>query len=215
MIKNKFSLYDAYSYGFKVGLNNIGFFFAVILLSIFASIIMLLLLGVANYPALKTIAVMSVSGKISMGCFDCLLGVVFLTVLSVGWIKIALDLLENKHVDYGYLFKFYYFGPRVIAVAVLRFFATMIGFCLLVIPAIIIFQRLRFAKYFVIDKNESVMQALKSSWKMTKGSVIHLVGYSILATCFNALLPIIPLNSQVEAYVYREMNKKDEDMSLV
>lgn len=210
MFKNKFSLYEAYSYGFRVIFNNIGFFFLMMLLGTFASIVMLLLLGVVNYPALKTIAIMSVSGKISMGCFDCLLGGLFLAVLSVGWIKIGLDLLDDKHVDYAYLFKFYYFVPRVLGVTFLRIFVATIGLFLLVIPGIIVFQRLRFAKYFVVDKNQPIIQALKSSWRLTNGSVVNLVGYSVLNGCFNGLMPIIPLNSQVEAYIYRQMVKEDQ-----
>jgi len=209
MLKNKFSLYDAYSYGFKVLLNNIGFFFLATLLGTLALVVMLLVLGVVNYPALQAIAIMSVSGKISIGCFDCILGGLFLTVLSVGWIKIALDLLDDKHVDYNYLFKFYYFVPRVLGVTLLRFVATILGVFLFIVPGIVIFQRLRFAKYFVVDKQESIMQALKSSWNLTDGSVINLVGFSVLNSCFSALIPIVPLCSQVEAHIYRQMLEKD------
>lgn len=139
----------------------------------------------------------------------------FLEIITIGWTKIALDLQANKHVDYDYLYKFYALLPRVIAVELIKGLAVLVGLALFVVPGIFIFQRLRFAKYFVIDKDQSIMEAIHSSWSLTEGSVIHLVGYSIFAAFlmslgrifFPAMFFLLPLGYQAEANVYRQMVK--------
>lgn len=139
----------------------------------------------------------------------------FLEVIAIGWTKIALDLQANKQVEYNYLYKFYALAPRVVVVELIKGVAMLVGLLLFVVPGIFIFQRLRFAKYFVIDKNQSIMDALKSSWNLTEGSVIHLVGYSIFAFClmalgrlfFPAMFFLMPLAYQADANVYRQMVK--------
>lgn len=218
MLNKRFSLYDAYSYGFKIIFNNIPFFFTAMLLNALVLIFMLILLAGINYLYFKMIVVddlFLLRNVILLSIFNSLSVVVFFNFLSVGWTKISLDLLDDKPVKYGYLFKYYYFIPRLLGVVVLAGFAILIGLCLLIIPGVIIYQRLRFAKYFVIDKNESVMQSLKSSWIMTKGSVGNLVGYTVLSIVFEALIPVLPLNSQTEVHLYRQINKKNNDLSLV
>ena len=163
---------------------------------------------------------LDISRQDLMEAFKMLLPVVilfklFLEVISIGWTKIALDLQVNKTVEYSYLYKFYAFAPRVIVVELISGVVMLVGLALFVFPGIFIFQRLRFAKYFVIDKDQSVMQALESSWRLTEGSVVHLVGYSMFAMLlmalsrlfFPAMFFLVPLSFQVDANVYRQMVK--------
>lgn len=139
----------------------------------------------------------------------------FLEMISVGWTKMALDLQANKNVDAEYIYKFYYYVPAVFIVELLVFGVTLLGTVLLVLPGVYIFQRLRFARYFIIDKNQSIIKALESSWSLTDGSVIHLVGYTMLAGLLGCLSSIffigtfflVPLSYQVDASVYRQMTK--------
>lgn len=139
----------------------------------------------------------------------------FLETIAVGWTKIALDVQANKKVDYDYLYKFYYFVPRVLFVNIVVSILTVVGLIFFIIPGLFVFQRLRFARYFIIDKDQSFMKALESSWAMTDGSVIHLTGYSIFSALLSGLGNIIffarffllPLSYQAEASVYRQMVK--------
>lgn len=139
----------------------------------------------------------------------------FLEVISIGWTKIALDLQANKTVEYDYLYKFFYLVPRVLIVEIMVGVITMIGFLLFIFPGVFVYQRLRFARYYIIDKNQSMMQALESSWKTTEGSVIHLCGYSVFhhflmaigRLFFPAMFFLEPLRFQVDANVYRQINK--------
>lgn len=175
---------------------------------------------VSKHLATQTVLAIDLSKEDIMAAAKMLLPVVvlfklFLEVIAIGWTKIALDLQANKHVEYDYLYKFYALAPRVIVVELIKGVAMLVGLLLFVVPGIFIFQRLRFAKYFVIDKDQSIVEALKSSWNLTEGSVIHLVGYSIFAFLlmalrrlfFPAVFFLLPLAYQADANVYRQMAK--------
>jgi len=115
----------------------------------------------------------------------------------------------KQTVGYAYLYKFYYLMPRVFFVDLIRFFFTSIGLILFIVPGIYVYQRLRFAKIFVIDKNLSIRQACALSWNLTKGSVLHLTGYSIVSSFIDNLVPILPLTTQVEVAIYLTMIQED------
>lgn len=95
--------------------------------------------------------------------------------------------------------------------------------CLLVLFMLIfIYQRLRFATYFIIDKNLSVRNAFKSSWKLTAGSVLHLFCFSVVSMMLSILDVLIPIQlikhffsflyfmflEQANVSVFRQMLKK-------
>lgn len=160
-------------------------------------------------------------------------------MLAVGWIKMALGLQDNnKDVSERYLVKFYADVPRYFAVNLLAGFAVVVVLTVIggiayglvheghrsialvvglaaMLPGIYVHQRLRFAKYFVLDKNMGMIDALRASWNMTCGSVLHLVAYSAFAlfvgglgsAVFLALFFVVPLSYQVDAHVYRQMVK--------
>ncbi|MBM17726.1 MAG: hypothetical protein CL947_01500 [Epsilonproteobacteria bacterium] len=140
---------------------------------------------------------------------------VVLQAIAIGWTKLALDLEAKKKVDYDYLYKFYYLVPRVLIVDIIVGTLTVMGLFFFIIPGVIVYQRLRFARYFIIDKNQSCLQSLESSWALTDGSVLHLTGYTLFAAMLKALGNVIfllhffllPLSYQAEASVYRQMIK--------
>ncbi len=135
-------------------------------------------------------------------------------MIAIGWTKIALELNLNKPVTLRYLFDYYYLVPRVFVVSLIVGVATLVGFMLFVIPGVYVYQRLRFAKYFVIDKNLGIVKALQASWALTQGSVLQLCGFSLVAIIISSLgnlliltmLFLTPLHNQVEANVYRQMS---------
>jgi len=137
----------------------------------------------------------------------------FLDMISVGWTKIALDLNAGKKVSARYLYQFYYLVPRVFLVNLIVGLATIVGFLLFLVPGIFIYQRFRFAKYFIIDKNLSMVKALQSSWALTDGAVLQLFGFSVLSLMLDSLGNLIvvvglfmtPLQNQVEANVYSQL----------
>ena len=175
-------------------------------------------LVVAKYIAPQEVLSVSITREDIMAALKMFIPVALLfklvlEIIAIGWTKIALDLQANKPVEYNYLYRFYYLAPRVIVVEFITGIAMLMGLLLFVIPGIFVFQRLRFARYFVIDKDQSIMQAIESSWHLTEGSVIHLVGYSIFASFlmalgrlfFPAVFFLLPLSFQADANIYRQM----------
>lgn len=137
----------------------------------------------------------------------------FVDTISIGWTKIALDLNVNKPVSLRYLFSFYYLTPRVFVVNLIVGIATIIGTALFVIPGIFVYQRLRFSKYFIIDKNLSIIKALQASWALTEQATLQLFGFTVISIVLETIghilvltyLFLIPLQNQVEANVYQQM----------
>ncbi|MBI2353290.1 hypothetical protein HYV11_03565 [Candidatus Dependentiae bacterium] len=267
MTNKKFSLYDAYNFGFKTVINHFGFFFFSIMLISIAGVIVLSILGFTDYLAFredfemvfktvinamksatgiahvaqhnfssyihsylpstfseafspKEIISLDLSKDEIIALFKILLPIIigfklFLDVVSIGWTKIALDLQANKSVEYDYIYKFFYLVPRVFLVNLFVLVITLLGLLLFIFPGIYVYQRLRFSKYFIIDKNLSIAQSLENSWKTTEGSVLHLCAYSVFAAFikgmgsifFPSLFFFVPLEFQVDANIYRQIIK--------
>lgn len=90
------------------------------------------------------------------------------------------------------------------------------GLILLIIPGIIFAYRLSFTQYFVLDKNLGAIDAVKESWKVTKGSVLNLIALSLLSLLILiagvlalvvGLLWAFPTVMVAQAYVYRKLSK--------
>jgi len=76
-----------------------------------------------------------------------------------------------------------------------------------------VYQRLRFTKYFIIDKEVNAFQACKLSWNLTQGSVISLFLFSLVTVLVGIVHPMSGLfimlagwlNQQAEVSVYKQM----------
>jgi len=140
----------------------------------------------------------------------------FIDMMTIGWVKIALDLNANKKVTFKYLFDYYYLVPRVFLVNLVVGLATIAGLTLFVIPGIFVYQRLRFAKFFIIDKNLSIVKALQSSWSFTQGSVLELTGFSLISLMLNNIanfvfifkIFVLPVQNQTETNIYQQLLNK-------
>lgn len=136
--------------------------------------------------------------------------------MTIGWIKIALDLNQNKKVSFKYLFEYYYLVLRVFTVNLAVNIVTILGLMLFVIPGVFVYQRLRFAKFFVIDKNLTIVNALQSSWALTQASVLDLTGFSLISTMLSNIANfvlilrvfILPLQIQTETNIYQQLLNK-------
>lgn len=134
-------------------------------------------------------------------------------VLSMGWYKLWLNTLDKKHSSWELLYNQYYHLPYYVAVNLVVLVATLVGCVLFVIPGVYVYQRLRFAKLFVIDKHEGVLQALQASWKATEGQVLELLAFSLIAAIVRSLTSVVfvlafivnPLHHEAEVAVYRQL----------
>ncbi len=66
------------------------------------------------------------------------------------------------------------------------------GFVMLIVPGIIFAVRLAFVSYLVIDRKMEAIEALKTSWEMTRGHGWHILWMALLAIPI-ALLGLIML----------------------
>lgn len=92
-----------------------------------------------------------------------------------------------------------------------------IGIAFIVMFAFVfyLYQRLRFIKYFIIDKEISAFKATKLSWDVTRGNVISLSLFSLVAVLVGAVHPMsglfimvsLWLNQQAEVSLYHQMTQ--------
>lgn len=95
----------------------------------------------------------------------------------------------------------------VYAVIVVLIVALILALCTFV------YQRLRFTKYFIIDKEVNAFQACRLSWNLTQGSVISLLLFSLATVLVGIAHPMSGLfimlagwlNQQAEVSVYKQM----------
>ncbi len=162
--------------------------------------------------------------------------VYFSMTVSIGFIKTALSLQGHKVVSFLNMIQYCYMVPSYCLVKMIVGFSCGLPIALLVVlcgyvdgvirygaigfvvaMVIFLYQRLRFAKYFVVDENMDCVQACLSSWKLTRGSVIHLFIFSIVAVVIischlSGLLMylFLILDKQAEVSVYRQLTGQQQ-----
>ncbi len=93
--------------------------------------------------------------------------------------------------------------PYLGRMILLQILATVIvvgSLLLLIVPFFFVFPRLVLADYFLIDKNQGVIESLKSSWAATKGHVGKVYGI-IGAAILMALLMITIIGIPIAIYL--------------
>lgn len=200
LIKPHFSKKEAISYGFKLAKENLFFF-------IILFVIIILITAVMSGLRITTLHTPLVSFAL------WLLQTIIDLVIGIGLIQITLKFIDNKEPEYRDLF---YYQPIVnyFLVTLLTGLIVLGGFILLIIPGIFFAFRLKFAVYLVIDKNLGPVEAIKKSWKITKGNVWNLFFFGILLGLINilgficlivGLFITIPLSMLATTFVYRTL----------
>jgi uncharacterized membrane protein len=93
--------------------------------------------------------------------------------------------------------------------------AVMVGLIFLIIPGLYIAFRLQFFNLVLLEQDEpNFSEALKSSWEMTRGYVIDLLGIAIISAfivmagilaLFVGIFIAIPVVSLMGVLVYRKL----------
>jgi len=125
-------------------------------------------------------------------------------VVSAAIIRGALDVAEGKQFDLGSAFSNLPYG-NVIITSLLISVLEAIGFVLCIIPGILVAFFSIFALYFVIDKNQSPIDAIRSSAKLVRAHigdtlllillsiVVVIAGFLALCVGIFVALPVIIL----------------------
>lgn len=201
-----FSKSDAIKFGWKTTLKNVGFFILVVAVYIGVQIVFSVL-----QSAFKNVSFVLFIIRLVSWFFGI--------VISIGLIRIALNFVGGTKAKIEYLFSEYKNYPLVFN----YFLATLVtgfivigGLILLIIPGIFFAVRLQFVTYFIVDKKQDFVTAIKSSWKHTKGEFWNLFLLGVLFFLITilgvlalvvGLLVAIPTTFLAHAYVYRKISK--------
>lgn len=140
----------------------------------------------------------------------------FVDLIMIGWIKNCFAALDNQDMKFHYLFSQIRYLLNYVVVNLMVHAVVLVGCFAFVVPGVYLYQRLRFAKYFVIDQDMNMFAALGASWKATCKNTLHLTGYSIFSMIISAaahavfvlMLFLRPLNAVADVSVYRQLANK-------
>ena len=135
--------------------------------------------------------------------------------LSWGFVVYFLDLIRNKELNYGQLFDGYKDFLRIFLAEFLVTIAIVIGFCLLIVPGIILATGLLMTDFILKDDPQiSPLDAMMKSWKMTDGHKAELIylflsflGWIILGTltCGLGFLILSPYMQTALVHCYEDL----------
>jgi uncharacterized membrane protein len=107
-------------------------------------------------------------------------------------------------------------GPfwRFLGAHILTVIAIALGFIALIVPGVILAMGLMFVPYLVIDRGLGPIEAMKESWRVTKGHkwqlfllFLALIGINLLgvAALVVGLLVSVPITMLAAAHAYRTL----------
>ncbi|MFZ2151127.1 MAG: hypothetical protein WAZ12_05275 [Candidatus Absconditicoccaceae bacterium] len=153
---------------------------------------------------------------------------VVITLLSrrlvLGLAKISLSIVYEQEHKISNLFQGFYKAIKYIIAYVLNIIIIICGFILLIIPGIIRSFKLSLVPYIILQDGLGPIQAIKKSWRMTKGFVGDIFIINLLAGLINilgllalfvGLLWTIPLYMIANAYIYKRILEETGDQKIV
>ena len=111
---------------------------------------------------------------------------------------------------------------KYLGASILMGIIVVVGLVLLVIPGLIAAFGFMFTKYLVVDRKLGPVEALKESWRITKGHKLHLLGFGFVAIVFNligaiaigiGLLVTVPLTMLASAHIYRTLEHEAHEVA--
>lgn len=207
-----FSIGVAIKEGWNLTLKNIGFIITVIIGSI--------VLGTAVAIVLiASIAILNIfiNTKVIAAPLGIIVGIslfIIQLVIILGYIKVSLKIIDNQKPEFTDLFREYKKVLLYITASILYACAVLAGIILLVIPGIILAVRLSFYSYLIVDRGVGVIDSLKISWAMTKGQILKLILFQVVASIIYmlgylafglGLIIATPMVLIASAYVYRKL----------
>ena len=207
MTIQKFSKKEAISFGWQITKSNFWFFVGLLILA-----------GIIRVgPNLIKELLKEKSPGLSF-LID-LIGLVLSLIIVLGLIKISLNFCDNLKSEIFDLFSQYRLVFRYLFAFILYVLICSLGLIFFIIPGIYFGIRFIFFDYFIVDKESKIIESLRKSWQITKGSVwnlflfyLLLVGINLLgAIClFIGLFATIPTTMIARAFVYRKLLSQSE-----
>jgi len=198
----KFSKIEALEFGWKTTTSNLKF------------LIGLMIIVLVIYLLLAMIGQALEDEKFLSFIFSLITWAIQL-IVSLGLIKIAIKFCDKKKPLLSDLYTEYPKTLKYLLASIIVGIITFIGFILLIVPGIIFAIKLQFVPYLIADKNLGPFEAIKTSWRITKGVKWNLFLFALLAILVNiggallllvGLLVTIPTTSIATAYIYRKLS---------
>ncbi|EKE20187.1 MAG: hypothetical protein ACD_8C00044G0005 [uncultured bacterium] len=133
-------------------------------------------------------------------------------LISIGMMQLYLKISRGKEVELTELLDGYEYFWRFIGGVILYVLIVLSGYILLIVPGIIWQYKFSLFGYLIIDKNMSIVQALKESGKITNGFkwrlfLLQLATIPIIilgVMCFGVgIIVSVSIISLMSAYFYR------------
>ena len=205
MKKPQFSKKEAVKFGFGIAKSNILFFIGLLIIVVFVSVLTSALRNGVQKAALAYLVFTVVQYLVN-------------TVVAMGLIKISLEFVAKAKPK---IRDIVYYKPIVkyVLASIAGGVIVFVGFILLIIPGIILAVRLQYATYLIVDKNLGPIEALKTSWKLTRGNTWNLFFFGILLGLINilgvlclvvGLFVTVPLGMVATTFVYRKLLLQSE-----
>lgn len=205
MKKTQFSKKEAIKFGFGTAKSNILFFIGLLIIVIFVS---------AITASLRAGVQKSVLAYLVLSIVQYLVNV----IIAMGLIRISLEFVSKLKPK---LLDIVYYKPivRYIIASIIQGIIVFVGFILLIIPGIILAVRLQYASYLIVDKNLGPIEAIKTSWNITRGNTWNLFFFGIILGLINilgilcllvGLFITVPLGMLATTFVYRKLLLQSE-----
>ncbi|UYM05322.1 hypothetical protein [Solicola gregarius] len=150
-------------------------------------------------------------GVLLIGALMSIVPVIISGVMQAGILRGALQITYGREFTVGTTFSFNNVG-RVIGAAVVLAIMISIGYLLCWIPGLIVFFFTQFTMFFIVDKDMSITDAIKSSASFVNKNLGTLIGFYICSLiayfvgallCGVGLLLAVPVVIIAQTYAYR------------
>ena len=135
-------------------------------------------------------------------------------LVDMGLIRIGLNFYDKKKSQLSDVFGPIHLLLKYFLASFIQGLIILLGFILLIVPGIIFAIRLHFTSYLIIEKGLGPIEAIKTSWEMTKGKTINLLLFFLATIGLNllgllalvvGLAVTIPVTMLATAYVYKKL----------
>ena len=203
-----FDLGAAFSYGWNKFQQNAGPLIGVMLI---------VLVGTAIAFGIRFVVFNSTSSVFTALVFSAISQVIYFLIvgaLQIGLYRAALAVTSGRPIVFSELYSSENIGPFLMTVF-LYGLAVGVGLILCVIPGIVVAFLGFLAPFYVLDQNQSPVDALKSSFSTVQANLGAMVPFGILAflvyiagaiACGIGILVSAPVALIATAYVYRSLN---------
>lgn len=204
----RFSISDAFSYGWQKTQAYLGFLIAAFILVFFIQIAF----AASQYAVGDAFELL-----LPIGLIAAVVG----TGIEMGFLKIALKIYDEEQPDYSDIFSQFHLFFKYFAAVIIYGIMVFIGVIFFVVPGIILAIQFYFAFYAIIDKEMGPIDALEHSAVLTRGSRWDIFAFFIAVMILNTLGALcfliglfitIPMSLFATAYIYRKLQHAYESV---